>query len=146
MRISPTTSPPRDTTSLYTVSEHRTRLTLRLSTHQLVIRLLPKRPFFRALSVHSRFRPDLIAASSGTKSAVDVAIYDVKEPPKSVTTNLPAAMVQRSRLTAISTQLCTKSPKSKLPWRTSKPRISALRSLCMRRRRRARLALRLCAL
>ena len=31
--------------------------------------------FFRALSVHSRLRPDLIAASIGTKSTVDVAIY-----------------------------------------------------------------------
>ncbi|KAI0262272.1 hypothetical protein BGY98DRAFT_1104190 [Russula aff. rugulosa BPL654] len=31
--------------------------------------------FFRALSAHSRLRPDLIAASIGTKSAVDVAIY-----------------------------------------------------------------------
>jgi len=31
--------------------------------------------FFRALSVHSRFRPDLIAASIGTKSTVDVAVY-----------------------------------------------------------------------
>ena len=31
--------------------------------------------FFRALSVHSRFRPDLIATSIGTKSTVDVAIY-----------------------------------------------------------------------
>ncbi|KAI9454810.1 hypothetical protein F5148DRAFT_984973 [Russula earlei] len=31
--------------------------------------------FFRALSVHSRFRPDLIAASIGTKSTADVAVY-----------------------------------------------------------------------
>jgi hypothetical protein len=31
--------------------------------------------FFRALSAHSRLRPDLIAASIGTKSTVDVAIY-----------------------------------------------------------------------
>src|SRR5260221_8041920 len=31
--------------------------------------------FFRALSVHSRFRPDLIAASIGTRSTVDVAVY-----------------------------------------------------------------------
>jgi hypothetical protein len=31
--------------------------------------------FFRALSVHSRLRPDLIAASIGTKSTADVAIY-----------------------------------------------------------------------
>lgn len=31
--------------------------------------------FFHALSVHSRLRPDLIAASIGTKSTVDVAIY-----------------------------------------------------------------------
>src|SRR6266566_2197796 len=31
--------------------------------------------FSRALSVHSRLRPDLIAASIGTKSTVDVAIY-----------------------------------------------------------------------
>jgi hypothetical protein len=31
--------------------------------------------FFRALSVHSRLRPDLIAASIDTKSTVDVAIY-----------------------------------------------------------------------
>ena len=31
--------------------------------------------FFRALGVHSRFRPGLIAASIGTKSAVDVAVY-----------------------------------------------------------------------
>ena len=34
-----------------------------------------KSRFFRALSVHSRFRPDLIAASIGTKSTVDVAVY-----------------------------------------------------------------------
>ena len=31
--------------------------------------------FFRALSVHSRLRPDLIAASIGTKSTADVAVY-----------------------------------------------------------------------
>ena len=31
--------------------------------------------FFRALSAHSRFRPDLIAASIGTKSTADVAMY-----------------------------------------------------------------------
>jgi len=31
--------------------------------------------FFRALSTHSRFRPDLITASIGTKSTVDVAVY-----------------------------------------------------------------------
>ena len=31
--------------------------------------------FFRALSAHSRFRPDLIAASIGTKSTADVAVY-----------------------------------------------------------------------
>jgi hypothetical protein len=31
--------------------------------------------FFRALSTHSRFRPDLIAASIGTKSTADVAVY-----------------------------------------------------------------------
>ena len=31
--------------------------------------------FFHALSVHSRLRPDLIAASIGTKSTVDVAVY-----------------------------------------------------------------------
>jgi hypothetical protein len=31
--------------------------------------------FFRALSVHSRLRPDLISASIGTKSIVDVIIY-----------------------------------------------------------------------
>jgi hypothetical protein len=31
--------------------------------------------FFHALSVHSRLRPDLIAASIGTKSTVDVATY-----------------------------------------------------------------------
>lgn len=31
--------------------------------------------FFRALSVHSRLRPDLIAASIATKSTLDVAVY-----------------------------------------------------------------------
>jgi hypothetical protein len=31
--------------------------------------------FFRALTVHSRLRPDLIAASIGTKSTADVAVY-----------------------------------------------------------------------
>ncbi|KAI0290354.1 hypothetical protein BC826DRAFT_1187348 [Russula brevipes] len=31
--------------------------------------------FFRALSVHSRLRPDLLAASVGTKSTADVAVY-----------------------------------------------------------------------
>ena len=31
--------------------------------------------FFRALSVYSRLRPDLIAASIGTKSTADVAVY-----------------------------------------------------------------------
>ena len=31
--------------------------------------------FFRALSVHSRLRPDLIASSIGTKSTADVAVY-----------------------------------------------------------------------
>jgi hypothetical protein len=31
--------------------------------------------FFRALSAHSRLRPDLIAASIGTKSTADVAVY-----------------------------------------------------------------------
>jgi hypothetical protein len=31
--------------------------------------------FFRALSVHFRLRPDLIAAGIGTKSTADVAVY-----------------------------------------------------------------------
>ncbi|KAI9454772.1 hypothetical protein BJY52DRAFT_1104534, partial [Lactarius psammicola] len=31
--------------------------------------------FFRALSTHSRFRPDLIASCIGTKSILDVVVY-----------------------------------------------------------------------
>src|SRR5258708_9479179 len=34
-----------------------------------------KAPFFRALTVYSRLRPDLIAASIGTQSTADVAAY-----------------------------------------------------------------------
>jgi len=34
-----------------------------------------KNAFFHALSIHSRLRPDLIAASLGTKSVLDVCIY-----------------------------------------------------------------------
>ncbi|KAH9971645.1 hypothetical protein BJV74DRAFT_889311 [Russula compacta] len=51
-------------------------LTEHLASHTSTTRHHLTALFFRALSTHSRFRPDLIAACiGGTKSTVDVAVY-----------------------------------------------------------------------